>query len=40
MMWHEVIFLNFYNYFLIQKYDVAWGGVAYLHVDKIKINDL
>jgi hypothetical protein len=23
VMWHELIFLNFYNYFLIEKDDVA-----------------
>jgi hypothetical protein len=24
VMWHEVIFLNFNNYFSIEKGDVAW----------------
>jgi hypothetical protein len=32
--------LNFQKYFLIEKNDMSWDDVAYLHVEKIKINDL
>jgi hypothetical protein len=32
--------LNFQKYFLVDKDDMTWDDVAYLHVQRIEINDL
>jgi hypothetical protein len=32
--------LNFQKYFSMEKDDMSWNDVAYLHVERIEINDL
>jgi hypothetical protein len=32
--------LEFLEIFLIEKYDMAWDDVTYLHIEIIEINDL
>jgi hypothetical protein len=32
--------LNFQKYFSMEKDDMAWNNVAYLHIERIEINDL
>jgi hypothetical protein len=38
-MWLTCL-LNFQKYFLMEKDDMAWKDVTYLHVKGIEINDL
>jgi hypothetical protein len=32
--------LIFQKYFLMEKYDMVWDDMTYLHVERIEINDL